>query len=272
MDVDFYRESLYNFFKARACTEGTNMKQKFALPLFLCAMAVLASCANPVSTGTPASVPTPSATAIPPTFTPTPIPQLTVNQSVECRTGPSTDYDVVASYEPGQQVDLAGRNNDQSFWIVRNESGRECWIEAQAASVSLGGTGSLPELTPPPVPTPAPPAAPSGISGSYVCEPIIKKSPYGPVGAPGDNSNFLRVGTDILITITWQDNADDESNYQILKGREGHAVLPPDTTEFRETISYSTVTINAGFLYAVLAFNDIGSSSKIELTITASCR
>jgi hypothetical protein len=195
-----------------------------------------------------------------------------VNQAVECHAGPGSDYDLVTTLETGQQVEVIARNTDGTYWIIKSQSGETCWLESQLADFNTGEISLLSEITPPPLPTPAPPAAPSEVTATYLCEAryIMGKPGIDRAGGASDKNKI--VGMDITVTITWTDNADNEIGYQILNGGDGYAVLPPDTTMFVDAISFSNLTVNASYRYGILAFNDAGQSKVIEVTITASCR
>jgi hypothetical protein len=191
---------------------------------------------------------------------------LTVNQTAECRTGPGPDYDLVSMLDAGQQVEVIGRDGSRLFWAVKDGEGRICWADGQFVSLPVEQADLLPEFTPPPVPTPAPPAAPSDLAATYTCE-VSQRPAY------GKNKTKQNVSVlDITITLTWKDNADNELGYQIFNGGEGYAVLPASTTKFVDTITYSHISVSFAFKYGVQAYNDAGKSSIIEIEVGASCQ
>lgn len=62
-------------------------------------------------------------------------------------------YDLVVVLLSGEQVELVARNGGGTYWYIRDEVGRECWLSGRAVQVS-GDTSRLPVFTPPPSPTP----------------------------------------------------------------------------------------------------------------------
>ena len=114
---------------------------------------------TPVSTATP--VPTPTDIPSP---TPEPEPMITIDNTlttqVNIRSGPGTDYPVIAKFNPGQQALVLGRIEDFSWWRIDlpttenpDDSG---WVFAELAV--LAGKKeviALAEIPPlPPTPTP----------------------------------------------------------------------------------------------------------------------
>jgi hypothetical protein len=94
------------------------------------------------------SVPT-----IPPTATliPTPsVPQVTpISAGVNCRSGPDVSYPSVSSVVLGQVAQIVGRNNDSSWWYVRdpNSPGSFCWVSASVVTTA-GPMGGIPVTAP----------------------------------------------------------------------------------------------------------------------------
>lgn len=80
-------------------------------------------------------------------------PMVSVSVDTNCRTGPGTAYDSVGALLVGQSAEVVGKYSSANWWIIQNpnEPG-SCWIWGQYASVT-GDTSSLPEMTPPPLPT-----------------------------------------------------------------------------------------------------------------------
>ena len=115
---------------------------------------------NPTETAAPASAPTsPPASATPQTdvqvalITPT-IPIAVPNgQPLNCRSGPGTAWPVVMVLNPGQSVDIVGKNPDGSWWYVKNPflQGNFCWISTAYATAS-GDLGGIPLAAVPPTP------------------------------------------------------------------------------------------------------------------------
>src|SRR5258708_27289419 len=76
--------------------------------------------------------------------------EVRVTASTNCRTGPSTAYDLVLKMNPGQTVPLVGKDTQDNYWIINNPSGGTCWLWGQYAAVG-GKTAALPEFPDPPI-------------------------------------------------------------------------------------------------------------------------
>jgi hypothetical protein len=109
----------------------------------------------------PTETPTTAATDTPlqePSVTATQeIPKAKVNRETNCRTGPGGMYDLVATYQAGQMLDVTATGLAQGYWLVQNPEKPEeqCWLMAQNVTIN-GDTSTLPKLTPLPSPTPPP--------------------------------------------------------------------------------------------------------------------
>ncbi len=244
------------------------MQTKPALPILITICFLLSACGSAATPPTPTATPLPPATATAtplPTFTPTPIPMVSLIEDADCLTGPGPDYASVATLEAGQQVEVIARNSDNTFWIVKTQDEIECWVESRFTTAITFGVGALPEKAPPPVPTPAPPSAPSELAASVVCNPVYghPRNTYSERGP--------RVGTSVAITLTWKDNAKGEIGYQVYRNGNVVGIPPADATSFTDTISFDNTTVNLGLIYAIKAFNNKGSSEKIELTVSVIC-
>lgn len=109
-----------------------------------------------VASDTPSSsAPVVTDTPAPPTATHTPsVPQVSVSVNTNCRTGPGQAYPLLGALNVGQTAEVLGRNNDSSYFFIRNPSGgSNCWLWGQYATTE-GNVGALPVFTPPPTPTP----------------------------------------------------------------------------------------------------------------------
>lgn len=115
--------------------------------------------ATPVPSRTPMPSPTftPSSTLIPPsptdTYTASPTPPVIGSvysvQSVNIRSGPGTEYDLVEVLRPASPFEVLGRNNDENWLNIRLDDGREGWISAALVRLEPSAT-PLPTLTPSP--------------------------------------------------------------------------------------------------------------------------
>jgi uncharacterized protein YraI len=87
----------------------------------------------------------------------------TLKIPINVRTGPGTNYPVIAQYLPGQEAPVTGRKADNSWWQVKlalaNQPDILGWVAGQLVTLS-GDDEAIPvvEAPPqtPPVPTPTP--------------------------------------------------------------------------------------------------------------------
>lgn len=107
------------------------------------------------SASTPTSVPIETLLAIDtPTIAPTPTSSLLLaspkDQPVNCRFGPGTQYGVAGALNPGRQAEIIGKNEDSSWWYVRNPSDPStlCWLSAGVTD-AVGNVDALPVVEPP---------------------------------------------------------------------------------------------------------------------------
>lgn len=94
-------------------------------------------------------IPTASPTA---TLTPTPsVPQVTSpSVNVNCRAGPDVGYEAVSVLMVGQVAQIAGRNEDSSWWYIRDpgSSSGFCWVSASVVTAA-GNLAGVPFIAPP---------------------------------------------------------------------------------------------------------------------------
>jgi uncharacterized protein YgiM (DUF1202 family) len=69
-----------------------------------------------------------------------------------CRTGPGTNYDKIASFAQGTYIPLVGRNAESTWWVVRTGA-TTCWISGTTGRTS-GPLENIPVVAAPPSPTP----------------------------------------------------------------------------------------------------------------------
>ena len=106
---------------------------------------------TPTVTATETPLPEPSATAT------IEIPMAEVVRESNCRVGPAGNYDLVATYQAGQMLEIAAKDLGGGYWFARNPDKPEeqCYLLAQNITIS-GDTSALPKFTPRPSPTAAP--------------------------------------------------------------------------------------------------------------------
>ena len=99
-----------------------------------------------------------------PTSTTPAAPQLTLTENANCRKGPGTAYNVVTSFVKGKILDAAGRNDSNTWWLVKIPDGGACWVSDSTA----GKSGPVEQLAI--VPAPPLPDAPSKLVSSFTCD------------------------------------------------------------------------------------------------------
>jgi len=126
----------------------------------------------PISTNTPkpSDTPTPIIPTATPTNTPTETPQPSptasftpvvitakVNRESNCRIGPGNAYDLVATYQADQLLEVVARDLGNGYVFVKNvdKPEEQCYLLAQNLTIS-GDVAGLPQFTPQPSPTAAP--------------------------------------------------------------------------------------------------------------------
>jgi hypothetical protein len=115
-------------------------------------MPLLDTPTSSISTLTPAPQDTLAALELP-TITPTSTPGVVLaspkDQPVNCRFGPATSYAIVGALVVGRQAEVIGRDQDSTWWFVRNPSdpSTSCWLSAEFVQ-TVGDVASLPVVTP----------------------------------------------------------------------------------------------------------------------------
>jgi hypothetical protein len=99
---------------------------------------------TPVPIETLLSLELPTSTIMP-TFTPSVFLAAPKDQPVNCRFGPGTSYAVIGALVVGKQAEMIGRNEDSTWWFVRNPSDPSvsCWLSAEFVE-TVGDVQSLP--------------------------------------------------------------------------------------------------------------------------------
>lgn len=106
---------------------------------------------TPTTASTETSSPEPSATAT------VELPKAKINRETNCRVGPGGLYDLVATYQAGQVLEVVAKDLGSAYWFIRNPEKPEeqCYVMAQNVTID-GDTSALPKFTPRPSPTPPP--------------------------------------------------------------------------------------------------------------------
>lgn len=106
---------------------------------------------TPTVTATETPIPEPSATSTPE------VPKAEVVRETNCRVGPAGNYELVATYQVGQKLEVIAQDLGAGYLVVQNPDRPEeqCYLLAQNIKIN-GDTAALPKFTPRPSPT-APP-------------------------------------------------------------------------------------------------------------------
>ena len=191
------------------------------------------------------------------TFTSGPsAPAVTVSQATNCRTGPGTGYDQLGALNVGQTGQIVGKYTPGNYWIINTPGGSgTCWLWGQYATTS-GDLSGLPEMVPPPTPTPRYTSTPKVTSTpkpthtpTFTPAPVAPPAPSNLAQTHTCAGGFKGV-TPIWIediTLTWQDNATNENAYYVYKGGVQSPALPPNSTSYHITLRYDQGT--GGALY-----------------------
>ncbi len=210
-------------------------------------------------------------------------PEVSVTSMTNCRTGPGNQYDLVFTMNPGMTAQVIGKNTPDNYWIIDNPVGGTCWLWGQYAQVS-GDTSSLPEYPAPPSPTPKATKTPKPTAastatltntpgGGFTLIPpiIILRPPAAPTNFAGSRDSCTTgIGSDGFtpiyiegVTLTWTDNATNETGYYIYKGGARVSTIPANSTVFKITLRYPQSTGNPLYInFGVAAYNSVGTSAE----------
>ncbi|MBI2332676.1 MAG: hypothetical protein HYU84_11050 [Chloroflexi bacterium] len=210
----------------------------------------LAGSPSPQKTATPQFTGTPELTG-----TPT-VPQVTVSQNTNCRTGPGIQYDNIGALVIGQVATVVGKNTSTGYWIINNPGKTgTCWLFPQYATVS-GNTANLQEYSIPPTPTPSP-------------TPTFTPTPTLAAPAPVNNVTMDMVCPNASHsgTLHWEDKSNNEDGFNIYGNGVLMASIPANST------SYVVAAAPGGpfpggiaSIFEVEAFNGAGKAAKKSVT------
>src|SRR5512139_960497 len=100
-----------------------------------------------VTASTNTSAPPPAQTSATPSGT-----VFVTDVGANCRSGPGTNYDKIASFAQGTYIPIVGRKSDSTWWVVRTGA-TNCWISGTTGHTS-GPLDNIPVVPAPPTPTP----------------------------------------------------------------------------------------------------------------------
>ncbi len=177
-------------------------------------------------------------TSLPPTPTATTQPTLFINAATSsCRSGPSPDFQVIATYNAGTTVNLVGKDSADSYWIVQDPtSGNRCWISVQEATPG-GSFDTLPEMTPQPVTGDAPGKPAKGVW------------------------NFACDNTTLTMILGWRPTTGTVNGYRIFRQGSQIADVPASQTSYTEKVPFR---YGSSMQYSVTAYNQVGMSPPLN--------
>lgn len=135
-----------------------------------------------------------------PTPEPTPTPQvaqLVLNDIVNIRSGPGTNYGLLGSGQQGATFPITGKSPDGTWWQI-DYNGRAGWVFGQLAAVT-GGEGVAVAQNIPAAPTAAPPSPPTNTpvpAQPAPEQPAPQPEQPAPAPPPSDNFPFLLGSTE----------------------------------------------------------------------------
>ena len=202
-----------------------------------------ASTETPVATATesapPIDTPIPTETPIPVTDTPFVTPEITLTSNSNCRLGPALNYVLVDQIASGRTFAVIGRNEENTWWQIVNDTGRECWIisdnaapNSDFANVSIG---SAPELPGTPL---------NFVVTNQLCQPGPKK---------------------FSVTLSWTSGGGGEDGYRIYRNSERRVELNAKKFNFKD----DTAPYNKNLIYEIESFNEIGASDRATQIVPA---
>lgn len=127
---------------------------------------------QPVSAGDPTPEPTPTPR----------VAQLVLNDVVNIRSGPGTNYGLLGAGQQGTIFPITGKNPEGTWWQI-DYNGRAGWVFGQLVSVT-GSEGVAVAQDIPPAPTAAPPPPPTNTPAPP------PEQPEQPAPAPPPSDNF----------------------------------------------------------------------------------
>lgn len=162
---------------------------------------------TPVPTQTPLRVFT-STPTIELTSTPIFILASPKDQPVNCRYGPDVSYAITGALHSGAKAEMIGRNEDSSWWYVKNpnDPSTVCWLSAEFI-VTTGNVASLPVVGPPQI----------GVINIHVTvDPILMNVNCAAFPQYVSASADVTTNGPAIVTWRWETNAENTSKEETL--------------------------------------------------------
>lgn len=105
---------------------------------------------------------TPTATPVP--LSPVTNPQVVASSALNVRSGPGTDYPIIAALQQGEIANITGKNTNGDWWEIALANGQTGWVFGSLVTTAGDTTGvavaaNIPAPPPTATPAPAPPPA-----------------------------------------------------------------------------------------------------------------
>jgi hypothetical protein len=208
------------------------------------AATIVAATLSAQPTAKPTTAATPFASPSVPTATATAKPTLKISAAgTECRKGPGADADVIATFDAGTTLDLVGKDNINSFWVVVDPTSHNlCWV--QGGDGKPGGSyQTVAEVTPP--------ASSTSLAAKVPARPPFVRYAF--------QCSFGSGGSEVKVDLSWTDNANNETGYYVYRDGSQIADLPANSTAYSDTTAAAS---GHTYVYGVAAYNDSGTSDQ----------
>ena len=230
-------------------SEPTSTDEPTDLALTITALAGSFTPGAPQETATPQFTATEGLTSTPS------VPEVTVSQNTNCRTGPGVQYDNIGALLVTQKAIVVGKNTSTGYWIINNPGKTgTCWLFPQYATVS-GNTANLQEYSIPPTPTPSP--TPTFTATSTPSAPAPVTNVTMDMACP----NNLHSGT-----LKWEDKSNNEDGFNIYINNTLVASIPANSTSYVVVSSPGNPFLpGIASKFEVEAFNGAGKAAKVSV-------
>lgn len=172
--------------------------------------------------------------------TPTTKPTVSIHtDGAKCKSGPGTNFEVIASFNVGTTADLIGKDTADGYWVVKDPtSGSSCWLQIQDATPA-GSFEMLPELTPQ--------ASTQNVPG----RPILRWNFQCTYNAGG--------GLSVTTDISWRAPSGTVNGYRIYRQGTQIAEVSAGTKSFTDT---TIIAVGDQLVYGVEAYSDAGAGPQ----------
>lgn len=195
-----------------------------------------------------------------------------VTAATNCRMGPGTAYNIIASLTIGQNVTVVGQDKPDNYWIVDNPNGSgTCWLWGTYATITGDPTG-LPQISPSMAPTPKATKTPKPTATSTQSLGALPAAPGDVfVGQQSCKLVKTKLGTynyEATFYMSW-DPATDPSvqGYHIYRDNSLLTTFEVGLIFYTDTITITGVSaVNLPTIkhtYDIESFNKAGSSKRI---------